>query len=109
MARRTIRDNSQVVTTTVFGVDPLSANLATTMVMATGTASPMTTNGHWAPGDKGSQTNAFRGAVPYPVQNFRGAILPIANPGWTTIGYGASTLAAAQLPNTNLSSWTGVG
>jgi hypothetical protein len=106
MGRR-IPDNGRPALAVVYGPGPLSVQLATTMAVATAPFSPMAAGRH-SPGgtargysgDRGYGVNRFAGKLPYAVQNFYGAALPVRSPKSQRLGAGAGVSGQPGLPNT---------
>jgi hypothetical protein len=102
--RRWWRGNAQTITSVVFGTDELSAETQGRLARLTNPASPQCQGTHmyWFQGDRGF-SNRFGGALPNPLQDFRGAASPIAKPDSIQTGTGLSgSSSASSLPYTNL-------
>jgi len=104
--RRVIPGNSRVVTAVYTVPDQWSVQAAS-LGMATNTFSPASTGIHSGGasargfvGDRGYGVNRWAGETTYPLQHFRAAVAPIADPLSQRVGLGAGVSGQPGLPST---------
>lgn len=105
-----IPDNSNVEAHIWYGPSQQSRELASSMAIATNTASPMSRgvpdNGVGFIGDRGYGVNRFAGEIIYAVQNFYGVPKPVVAPLDQRLGFGAGVAGQPGLPSTGQSAAT---
>jgi len=103
--RRVIPGNTQTVTAVIATPDRWSIQAAG-LGLATNTFSPMSAGRHTTgtprgfTGDRGYGVNRWAGRTTYPLQAFRSAIGPVANPRSKRVGAGAMASGQPGLPST---------
>jgi hypothetical protein len=112
--KRTVPGNTRVVTAVVADPDRWAIQAAS-LGLATGTFSPMSAGRHTSgtargyTGDRGFGVNRWSGRTTYPLQAFRTAVGPVADPRSKRVGAGAMASGQPGLPSTGDAQYPGLG